>query len=100
MIDFDRIPMVELLARGKLSTLNREAREKRAKIRERMAACVAKAQTTVRLLGNENGPQPLEELAAIRALCDASYSDMTALLDLQPHIDQLAAEAWPPKGKK
>ena len=86
-----------MLARGKLSTLNREVRMRRTKIRDALEAICNRARVAARF-NTDDGQDMTLDLKDMQALIEKTLVWNADIQDIQPTIQSLRDEAWP-KGK-
>jgi len=98
IVNLEQIAHEVLLARGKLSTLNAEARDRRRKIRDAMHTCTEQARAVVRLL-DDTDLDPRDNLDVMRLLIENSLRWTDDLVEMQPEIEALKLEAWPKEKK-
>lgn len=95
-VDLTTIDDATLIARGKLSTLNRTARIRRLEIRDHMSTVVDQARVVVRTLDTET--DPAESIVNIIKTATAALAAYKEILELLPSIEELKPVAWS-KGK-
>ena len=98
IVNLEKIALPVLTARGKLSTLNVEARERRKKIRDAMQACTDQARNVVRVL-EDTDLDPRENLDIMELLIANSQRWTDELVEMAPEMEKLKAEAWPKEKK-
>lgn len=95
-MNFDDIEPEVLIARGKYSTLSREARKLREAMHRKMMSISDNTRSAVRLLDGEK-TDPGENMVLIKALADGALDDLAALRKIMPAIEDLREQAWPKK---
>ena len=100
MIDLSTIPDDVLIARGKYSTLSRQANQRRREIRDHMHSLTEQARTVVRLLELDAMPVSAQEnLDNMTNLLVVSITSHQELEELLPVMAELKLQAYP-KGKR